>query len=108
MANELSYTNYGTNNLVSSLSRYVARNVVLYGNEKKAAFAVNNKKNIGIGPDDRFFEITKETEFRPDLVSGQIYGIPDLWWRIMEINRMKDIMEFRAGRNIRVPNNFLM
>lgn len=108
MANELSYTNYGTNNLVSSTSRYAAKDVVLYGSEKKATFAVSNKKKIGVGPNDKFFEITKETEFRPDLVSGQFYGIPDFWWRIMEINKMKDIMEFRAGRNIRVPNNFLM
>ena len=108
MANELSYTNYGTNNLVSSTSRYAARNVILYGDEKKATFTVYNNKSIGIAPGDKFYEIKKEVEFRPDLASSQFYGFPDLWWRIMEINRMKDIMEFRAGRNIRMPNSFLM
>jgi hypothetical protein len=108
MANEISYTNYGTNNLVSATSRYASRNVIHYGDDKKAAFTVYNNKKAGIGPGDKFYEIQKDVEFRPDLVSNQFFGIPDLWWRIMEINKMKDIMEFRAGRNIRIPNNFLM
>jgi hypothetical protein len=108
MANEISYTNYGTKNLVASTSRYAARTVIHYGIHKKAAFAVHGKKIIGVLPGDKFYEIQKDMEFRPDLVSNHFFGMPDLWWRIMEVNGMKDILEFRSGRNIRIPNSFLM
>jgi len=108
MANDISYTNYGTNKLVSSTSRYNYRPVILYGPLKKAAFALYNRKEIPFAADDKFYEITKDIEFRPDLVSYKFYGLPDYWWRIMEMNKMKDVMEFRAGRNIRLPGGFLM
>lgn len=104
----MSYTNYGTKNLVSSTSRYAYRPVIYYGSMKKAAFATANKPRTTAAHDDKFFEITKEMEFRPDLVSLKLYGLPDFWWRIMEVNKMKDIMEFRAGRNIRIPGGLLM
>jgi hypothetical protein len=108
MANEMSYTNYGTKNLVTATSRYAYRSVVHYGSLNKVTFAIYKTPAIGPSSDDKFYEITKEVEFRPDLVSFRFYGLPDFWWRIMEVNKMKDIMEFRAGRNIRLPGGSLM
>jgi hypothetical protein len=108
MANEISYTNYSTTNLVDATSRYNSRPIIHYGSDKKATFAIYNKSNISMAPGDKFYEITKSMEFRPELVSHQFYGLPDLWWRIMAVNKMKDVMEFRAGRNIVIPNSYLM
>lgn len=108
MANEMSYTNYGTKDSVSATSRYAHRLIIHYGSLNKATFAIYKTPSIGPASDDKFYEITKEVEFRPDLVSFRFYGLPDFWWRIMEINKMKDIMEFRAGRNIRLPGGSLM
>lgn len=104
----MSYTNYGTKNLVSSTSRYTYRPVIQYGSLKKATFAIYNKSITAPSAADTFYEIAKEVEFRPDLVSFKFYSVPDFWWRIMEVNRMKDIMEFRAGRNIRIPSGSLI
>lgn len=56
---------------------------------------------------DQFMEITPEIEYRPDLVSADVYGTPDFWCILMEANGMKDIMEFKKGRNIRLPGNVL-
>jgi hypothetical protein len=44
-------------------------------------------------------------EYRPDLVSQDKYGLPDFWWKIMEVNGMKDIMDFKAGKTIVLPEN---
>jgi hypothetical protein len=33
------------------------------------------------------------------------YGVSDFWWKIMEANGMKDVMEFKAGRTIVLPEN---
>jgi hypothetical protein len=40
-------------------------------------------------------------------VSYEFYGTPDYWWRIMELNGMKDIMEFRTGVNIIISGNII-
>jgi hypothetical protein len=55
--------------------------------------------------EDQFTVVTKKFEYRPDLLSNAVYGTPDYWWRIMEVNKIWDIYEFRAGLNIRIPFN---
>jgi hypothetical protein len=95
-------------NLVTPTSRYYERYLLRYGEHKKLAFQIYRKKNLKFSPSDLYYEITKEAEFRPDLVSNQTYGVPDYWWKIMEMNGMKDILEFRAGRNIRLPGGNVM
>jgi len=108
MANQVNFTNYGTQNLVATTSRYSAKQIIYYGAQQRVTFAIYRKKNFTFAATDKFYEITKSMEFRPDLVSHSIYGIPDYWWRIMETNNMKDVMEFRAGRTIRLPGGYLM
>ena len=108
MANQVNFTNYGTQNLVSTTSRYNAKQIVYYGDQQKVTFTTYRKKDFSFAPADKFYEIAKDMEFRPDLVSQTAYGVPDYWWRIMETNNMKDIMEFRAGRTIRLPGGYLM
>jgi hypothetical protein len=87
-------------------SRYAMTPVVIY--EGKATYPVYRKKKVTFTPTDRHYEITKETEYRPDKVSHRFYGTPDYWWKVMEMNGMKDILEFRAGKNIILPGGSLM
>ena len=72
------------------------------------AYPIYKKKKLSFAPSDLYYEITKDVEYRPDLVSNQYYSVPDYWWKIMEMNGMKDVLEFRAGRNIRLPGGKLM
>ncbi len=53
---------------------------------------------------DKFTVISPGYEFRPDLLSNDVYGIPDFWWKILEVNSIKDIFDFKAGITIRVPD----
>jgi hypothetical protein len=108
MANSIQYGNYGTQNYASTTSRYWKKQLIYYGDLPKVTFAIYKKKKLIFSPQDKFYEITKDVEFRPDLVSFYSYGLPDYWWRIMEMNDMKDILEFRSGRNIRLPSSALM
>ena len=50
--------------------------------------------------------ISKNYEFRPDLVSYEAYGVVDFWWKIMEFNNIKDIFDFKAGINLTIPDQF--
>lgn len=106
MANFIHYTEYGTNKVVSTSSRYNYRPIIFYGAGPKVTFTLYRKTSFP-SPMDKFYEITKDVEFRPDLVSHYMYGVPDYWWRIMEVNGMKDVLEFRSGRNIRLPNRIM-
>ena len=92
---------------VSKTSRYIRSKTINIGEEGYTTFSIYRRKNYSSNGDDRFVNITPPYEYRPDLVSVDIYGIPDFWWRLMEANNMTDIMQFKAGRNIRVPFNVL-
>jgi len=92
---------------VSSTSRYKSSDIIYYSENNLLTFKIYKKRPMQFGTSDKWFEITPDVEYRPDLVSFDFYGVPDFWWKIMEMNRMKDILEFRAGRNIRLPGSIL-
>lgn len=106
MARLIEYTRTEGRKYVSPSSRYATTPVIKY--EGKLTYPIYKKKKLGFAPTDQHYEITKDMEFRPDLVCYEFFGTPDFWWRIMEANRMKDILEFRAGRNIILPGSSLM
>lgn len=108
MANKIQFTNLQPNNFVHNLSRYNNSEVIYYGDNNLLTFTTYKKKNNTPSGDDRFTVITAGTEYRPDKVSYAAYGSVDFWWRIMEANNIKDIFEFKAGLNIRLPGNIFI
>lgn len=105
MANKIEEaTGISPASFVDSSSRYRAAEVIYYGDRRFITFKTYKKTPIESSQDDRFYVITKGTEFRPDLVSTRAYGNPRLWWRILEANNMKDVWEFRSGVNIVIPS----
>jgi len=56
--------------------------------------------------DDVYYNLTKEYEFRPDLLAFDLYNDVNLWWvfAIRNKNVIKDpIFDFRAGLQIYLP-----
>jgi hypothetical protein len=106
MAYSITYTDLDpTNNLVTKSSRYVDSDVIYYGPLNKLTFTIYKRTNTPQSNQDMFMIIGAGTEYRPDLVSKKMYGTVDFWWKILEANGMKDIMEFKSGTNIRLPYN---
>lgn len=106
MPRSIEYTRAEGRKYVASTSRYSTTPVIEY--EGKLAFPIYKKKKLLFGTTDKHYEITKDMEYRPDLVANLFFGAPDFWWRIMEMNHMADILEFRAGRNIIIPGSNLL
>ena len=53
---------------------------------------------------DTFIIVSQQYEKRPDLVSTEAYGKPELWWAIYEFNNIRDpLFELRAGQILRIP-----
>lgn len=107
MANYYEATNIATKKFVNFSSRYTDSSVVYYTENKLLTFNTYKKKNFTNSAGDRFMSITANLEYRPDLVSQMAYGTCDFWWKIMEVNGIKDIFDFKTGINLRIPDSIL-
>lgn len=103
MPNKIEYTDFRPTDFVTNVSRYSASKVLYYSDEKIITFETYKRKKIKQSKSDQVTVIPPGMEYRPDLLSREKYGIPDFWWKIMEANNMKDIVEFKAGRTIVLP-----
>lgn len=107
MANYIEYSTLVVPEIyVVPTSRYLSSSVVYYGDEKKISFSMYKRADIPVSPDDKYMLITAGYEYRPDLVSQKAYSTPDYWWRIMEANKIYDVLDFKAGLTVRIPVNF--
>ena len=88
-------------------SRYRESKIVFYTENKLISFTLYRKSIYKSSVNDKYYVITPGTEYRPDLVSYAAYGTVDFWWRIMEANKIKDVFEFKTGRNIVIPKETL-
>lgn len=107
MGQPVEYTNIPTQNLVTPASRYRKQTVIYYGEKRFLTFDTYIRKPYVASGKEKVMVITKGIEYRPDLVSYDVYGFPDNWWRILEANSMKDIWEFKAGRTIMLPDQVI-
>ena len=104
MANYIEVTNIKPSKFVGVSSRYIDSTVIYYTELKKLTFSTYKKSVIPLNSQDKYAVVSAGSEYRPDLVSQKAYGTPDFWWKIMEANGLKDIYDFKAGLNIRLPN----
>lgn len=88
---------------VNPTSRYANSTPIFYGKDNLLTYKIYKRAVPAPSPTDKYTVITPGWEFRPDLVSMKVYGIPDYWYVIMEANLIFDIMDFKAGTNIRLP-----
>lgn len=88
-------------------SRYRNQNIIYYGEKRLITLDIYNRQTYTKSGNEKIMVITKGVEYRPDLVSYDIYGFVDNWWRILEANNMKDIFDFKAGTTIFLPNKML-
>ena len=108
MSNHIEPANLNNDRFVSALSRYKNSTVIYYtvGNRKNITFTTYKKQISNIpSPKDKYMIIPPQFEYRPDRLSYELYGTVDLWWKIMEANDIKDIFDFKAYLNIRIPSN---
>lgn len=108
MSNFIESANIPTSKFASALSRYNNSTVVYYhiGTIKKLTYTTYKKQIPTTASDsDMYMVIPAGMEYRPDLVSQNVYNTPDFWWKIMEANSIKDIFDFKVGTNLRIPHN---
>jgi hypothetical protein len=105
MANSIEYAATAPTMFVTPTSRYASSRVLKYSDQKITTFETYKRKSFVMASGDQLAVIPNSMEYRPDLMSIQRYGTTDFWWRIMEVNNIKDIMDFKAGKTIVLPEN---
>lgn len=105
MANQVTDTGFKADRFVAQTSRYIDSPVLYYGPNNLITFKTYKRGSYARSDKDTFMVISKTREYRPDLTSFEMYGTVSFWWKILEANGMKDIMEYQAGKNIRLPGN---
>jgi hypothetical protein len=92
--------------LFTALSRYLNSTVILYGEKRKMTLTTYKRNNFVAEGDEKTMLINKGVEYRPDLVAFDVYGVSEVWWKILEANRMSDVFDFKAGLTITLPKIF--
>jgi hypothetical protein len=105
MANKIEYPNINASRFVTATSRYKDSKVIYYSDDKIITFETYKKPKFIVSRDDQVTVIPARMQYRPDLVSKEKYGIVDFWWKIMEVNNIKDVFDFKAGMTIILPRN---
>lgn len=59
--------------------------------------------NLQETEDDFYITLDQGNQFRPDLISNQVYDVPDFGWAIMEINDIRSFVELKRGVRLRIP-----
>jgi len=52
---------------------------------------------------DQYVTIDEGNQFRPDLLSQQVYDTTRYGWALMEVNNIRSFIELQFGIRIRVP-----
>lgn len=63
---------------------------------------------VSAEPDDYYWTVTTQYQYRPDLLAYDLYGEPALWWVFMQRNLdviQDPIFDFIPGKQIYIPKN---
>jgi hypothetical protein len=107
MSQKIEISRVQPRSILPSGSRYMKQNVIYYGEKRIITFDTYNREKYEPNGREKVMVINKGVEYRPDLVSYDYYGFTDNWWRILEVNGIKDIFEFKAGKTIVLPDRVL-
>lgn len=104
MANYYEETIIQPRRFVPVTSRYTGQKVIYYTERKLLSYNTYKKSEYKPSNKDKFMVVSPRYEYRPDLTSYDAYGTPDFWWKILEANGIKDVFDYKAGLNVRLPN----
>jgi hypothetical protein len=99
--------NIRTESVLKGFSRYRTQRVIYWSDNNLLTFNTYVRTPYKVTGKEKIMVVKPTLAYRPDLVSYDVYGFPDAWWKILEANNMKDIWDFKAGVTIILPDSVL-
>jgi hypothetical protein len=86
-------------------SRYRGSTVTQVDNKDELTEYVVLRKplEVPLTDGDKYIIIDEGNQFRPDILSDQVYGSTRYDWALMEINGIRNFAELQFGIRLRVP-----
>jgi len=86
-------------------SRYRGTTVTQVDNEEELTEYVILRKplDVPLTDGDKYVVIDEGNQYKPDILSYQVYGTTRYDWAIMEINGVRSFLELQFGIRLRIP-----
>lgn len=88
----------------NTLSRY--RNKIRITSYSGATFYEFIKKSqlyLDVSSEDQYYFVDASKQYRPDLISNELYGSPIYYWVILSCNDLISPLQVRANLTLRIP-----
>lgn len=86
-------------------SRYRGSTVtqVDFDGELESYVLLRKLLNVPADTEDKYTTLDQGNQYRPDVISTQVYGDPNFGWAIMEVNNIRHFAELKLGLRLRIP-----
>lgn len=88
----------------NTLSRY--RNKIRLTSYTGVTFLEFIKKSqlyLEVSTDDQYYFVDASKQYRPDLISNEVYGSPIYYWVILSCNNLISPLQVRTNLTLRIP-----
>jgi len=88
----------------NTLSRY--RNKIRLTSYTGVTFLEFIKKSqlyLEVSTDDQYYFVDASKQYRPDLISNEVYGSPIYYWVILSCNNLISPLQVRTNLTLRLP-----
>src|SRR4051812_37343415 len=99
--------NIRATSVLRGLSRYKESVIIYWGEQKRIAFETYLRTPYTQTGKERVVLVTPGLAYRPDLLAFEVYGFPDGWWKILEVNKISDVFDFKPGITVMLPDALL-
>ena len=88
----------------NTVSRY--RNKITltsYMGDTFLEFIKKSQLYLDVSPEDQYYFVDASKQYRPDLISNEIYGSPIYYWVILSCNNLVSPLQVRTNLTLRIP-----
>lgn len=91
-----------TNSTISRYRNKIRLNAV--NGTQALEFIKRSQLYINKSPKDEYYYVDASKRYRPDLLSFELYGTPELYWVILECNNLNTPLDMETTLTLRVPS----
>lgn len=84
-------------------SRY-RKDDIIVDEQRNVIYRETYSKPLRSRAGSKYFKVTPQYEYRPDLLAEDVYGSPKYWYVILEMNGLTGFEQFVRGLTVIVPD----
>lgn len=87
-----------------TLNRYKNKiNLITMNGTRVIEFIKQSQLVLPKGEGDKYYFVDSSKRYRPDLISLEMYGTPNLYWVILACNNLSHPLQVKTNMTLRIP-----